>query len=478
MKYDVVLYNSTKQFGYRIGEHLGLAYISASLRKVGYKVKIVDSLLECISPKEAVDSISKLDFKIIGVSFLSYSWLETKQFIEGIRKIKSDIVIVVGGHFASFNYKELLRDIPEIDYVSVGEGEESFRLLVDAILNKNDVNDIPGLYSRSIFNSTVKPISDLDSLPFPSRDYLPFVLKNSGIAALNTSRGCYGVCTFCSVQNFYNRFADKKWRGRSVYNIIEEIQYLMKDYQATYFDFQDDNFMGPGFKGKERANKLALEIIKKKIKARFKFDLRVNDIDYDTLKLWKEAGLTYVLIGIESIVERDLSFYNKKITTTQIKNSIKILEDLGISYRLGTLFFNPYTLVEDVHDNLGFLNEINYYDPNMLSILNVYNGTKACDILREDGILEGCYYNYTWKFVNHNTEKFFDICKKNIKKSLIVRRYLNEHYHNFKYDGVFDRINQNFVYKLSSKFIKNEKYDSILLEFDERLNNVLKQFEE
>jgi radical SAM superfamily enzyme YgiQ (UPF0313 family) len=473
--YDVVLYNSTKLFGDNNGEHLGLGYIASALRDDGYKVKILDSLVEELTSEMAVEKLKNLNFPILGVSFLSYGWVATKEFITLIRNVKLDVKIIVGGHFASFTYKKILEDMPEIDYILLGEGEISFPALVKSIFNnKKNINSIGGIYSREVVNCKISPITNLDTLTFPARDYLPTVLRKGGKACLSTSRGCYGSCIFCSVQNFYSKYANKKWRYRSAENVVEEIQELYEKYDIDLFDFQDDNFMGLGNSGKERAQKIANLIQGKNIKAKFSFDLRVNDIDSDTLKLWKQVGLEEVLIGVESISEEDLNFYNKRLKPQQILDGIKTLDELGLRYRLGIILFNPFSKIKSINSNLKFMDEINYINPNILQVLNVYEGTKSYEILKEKNILKGNYYNYTWNFQDKVTGEYFETCLKALKKSLFIKKRCKKD--SLYISDTLDKLNQKFMLNVSQKFIDQDSYDQLLDEFSNELNFLYNNF--
>lgn len=471
-RYDVILYNSTRKFGNFSYEHLGLGYLASSLRKNGYKVKIIDSYLESLSPEEAVSKLSEYDFNILGVSFLSYSWEQTKVFVSLMKKVKPQIKIIAGGHFVSFVFKNILNDMPEIDYILLGECEFTLPKLVDSIYNNSALENLNGLYSRDLFNSDNSVITDLDKLEFPARDYLPIVLNKGGTAAISTSRGCYGSCSFCSVQKFYENYSIHKWRYRSPENILEEIQFLVKSYNIDFIDFQDDNFISGNKFGLDRANHLAKIIKESNIQCSFRFDLRVNDVSRDLLLQWKEVGLREVLIGIESIDEDDLKFYNKNITPKQVVDAIGTLDSIGLKYKLSTILFNPYSSIESINKNLTFLKKINYIDPTITSILNVYEGTPVCNKLKKENILKGPYYNYSWQFLDSKTQEYFNICIQYIKKTLSIKKLLTAMSNNV-FNDVYE-VNQNFMFELSEKFFYNVEYYSTLDKMDQLISKYMR----
>ena len=87
---------------------------------------------------------------------------------------------------------------------------------------------------------------DLDALPFPLRTEA--LLRLSEVNILG-SRGCYGRCTFCYINTFFNcasrAAAAGRWRKRSPENIIEEMDAIISRTGSRTFYFADPNFFGP-----------------------------------------------------------------------------------------------------------------------------------------------------------------------------------------------------------------------------------------
>ena len=97
-------------------------------------------------------------------------------------------------------------------------------------------------------------IEPLDSLPFPVRSDLFLQTVGGNILA---SRGCYGQCSFCYINNFYGNGC--QWRGRSPDNVAQEIAELYSRLSAHSIYFVDANFFGRGSEGRKRA----LEIVER-----------------------------------------------------------------------------------------------------------------------------------------------------------------------------------------------------------------------
>ena len=154
-------------------------------------------------------------------------------------------------------------------------------------------------------NPQVSHISDLDSLPFPARDLVPFeeYLKRSGgrwirmgarVVSVITSWGCPYRCTFCSVY----RVAGRKYRRRSPENVLDEIEELVKRYHAIVIAFEDDNLTAD----RKRAMALFEKIARKFPKLQWitPNNVSIKNLDFDLLKLMKASGCRSVNLAFES----------------------------------------------------------------------------------------------------------------------------------------------------------------------------------
>ncbi len=190
-------------------------------------------------------------------------------------------------------------------------------------------------------------VENLDALPFPVRTAAFLRLPEANILG---SRGCYGRCTFCSINAFFGR---APWRARTPENIIDEIDGLITQAGLKDFYFADANFFGPGERGQERARRIAALIKERNI--RFGIEGRVNDIHDKTIGALADAGLRHILIGIESGRDEALKRLNKMTTVAQNEEAIRILRKHGIEPNVGFIMFEPDSCLEDLRMNLEFL---------------------------------------------------------------------------------------------------------------------------
>jgi len=388
-------------------ESLGIAYIASSLRAEGHEVTLISSALRCLSVRATVRAIRKADPQVIGISILEVHAKRALALVDALRDAGIKAHIALGGHFPTFNHTRILRRLEGVDSITRGEGERTFSELVECLNRNQNLDGIEGLSFRDFAKIRVNPpralIEDLDVLPFPARDFAPLVLRQRSALSMSASRGCYANCSFCSIRAFYDLAPGPKWRTRSPERVVDEIEVLVQQFGHAPITFVDDQFVGPGKRGKAWAYQLGEEILRRKIGAPFTCSCRVNDIDRDLFGLLKEAGLTRVFVGVESGTERGLLTFNKRTTVAQNVNALATLDKLGIGYKIGFIFFDPYTTSEEVKQNLRFLSDIAPYwmgKRGMLSIepsLIVHDGTPIHARLKREDRLLGNYLRYGYR---------------------------------------------------------------------------------
>lgn len=397
---DVLLVNPPPSIKYRYKvEHLGMGYLAAVLRKKNFQVKIIDAPLMGLSLRETVEEILKTKISLImGFSVITpeafYNVIEILNFLTSI---KEGVYICLGGYFPTFWFKEILERFKEIDFIVISEGEITFLELATTLHNGKDIREVKGIAYRengNVILSQPRPlIKVLDELPFPDRDTIEHVIREGYPVAIYSSRGCKYSCTFCQISNFYRLCPGPRWRTRSATNVVNEIEFLNSMWGVKSFLFVDDAFIDATKESHVRACEIAAEIIRRKLKIRFAIQCRPDAVEKETLRILSEAGLYLVFLGIESGIERSLKYFKKGITLSQIRNSIRILNELGIEINAGFILSDPNTAWEELKKNLEFLKEVREAIPIELYTLKVLKGTELENVLRrENRLLVSVFY--------------------------------------------------------------------------------------
>ncbi len=368
-------------------------YAAGMLKSKGHDVEIVEGYLEGLDYAEIVSRVRVVKPDILGVHIV-YHWqkdLALFQFLETMKREGHVPSITAYGFYASIAHESILGSCHAIDSVIVGEPELPFVGLAGFTSFSNCIPRVPGIAMRNgsggISLQKQDAIADLDNIPFPVRTEAMYRLPEVNLLG---SRGCYGNCTFCSINSLYG--ASRSWRGRSPENIVQEIDAIIEERGSRDFYFTDPNFFGPGRMGQERA--LLLASLLKPRNIRIGIEGRVNDIHDETIGALVDAGLRHILIGLESGKDESLRRMNKMTTVAQNERALRILRGHGVEPNVGFIMFEPDSRLEDVRINFNFLkrNDLLKNLPVTANVLYhhqiVLEGTQAYRDLKRENRLE------------------------------------------------------------------------------------------
>lgn len=387
---------------------LGVAYLAAVLEKQNHQVKIIDAQIEEREATKKADGflnigmswqclerkIKEFSPEIIGISNLfSIQFPNVQRIAALVKKIKS-IPVIVGGAHPSALPKEVLSD-RNIDFVVIGEGEETLRDLLGCLQSGKDFSELDGLAyrrdSQIIINPKTKYISDLDKLPFPARHLLPtelyfksqnlhsYYLKSRPHATIITSRGCPGKCVFCSIHTVWGN----AWRARSAKEVVDEIEFLVKEYGIREVHFEDDNIS----LDRRRMLEICQEIINREIKIDWTTPngVAIQTLDEDLLIKMKESGCYHLFIAVESGNQQMLYKVIKKgLSLTNVLRIAKILKKLKIKTSAFFIFGVLGETKETIRDSINFAKKLDL-DDVWFSIATPYPGTELYRITKEKG---------------------------------------------------------------------------------------------
>jgi radical SAM superfamily enzyme YgiQ (UPF0313 family) len=329
---------------------------------------------------------------------------ENQALAARIKERWPECVTVLGHDFGSLNWPRILEECPEFDAVCVGEGEAAFSAVAAAVLNQQDFTRTPGIATRG--NRYVpSPAADFDSLPWPHRGDLRAVLDAGLSAAVYTSRGCPYRCTFCTTgENAARLPGTDRYRLRSLESVVAEIETIIKDYGVEHITLTDDLFLSKSPGSRERAEEFARRIIAMKRPVSFMIDCRVDSIDADLFRLLREAGLTRIFVGVETISPNQLDFYNKRYTRrgdrkTYIRRQLATARELGIEVIPGIITYHAETTVAELRDAVELIDACDMESAFFfLNRLIAYPGTPVYRRYKELGLLEQDWPVPKWSF--------------------------------------------------------------------------------
>jgi len=359
----------------------GLAYLAAVLSQSGYDVSIYDvDIVERTYGLEFGREYEQLQQYIDAVNDSDHPvWVEVRRVLE---EVKPDIVgitamttkiavalkiaalckewengcyVILGGPHPTLEPEQTLQ-CESVDFVVKGEGEDVLLNLVKAIeVGSEAIKEVSSICYRS--NGHIKHnmasdfIDNLDYIPQPARRLLMNVkdYNSEDMGAIMSSRGCPYHCTYCS------EIWGRKIRYRSIDNVMEEIEMVVKDYGVTMFTFRDDTFTV----GRSRAIELCEAIINSGLRIGWDCSTRVNLIDKKLLRLMFRAGCKAVKFGVETGSPRIMKEIDKGVTLEQIKETASLLNKSNVFWSAYFIMGLPMETEKDIEMTYQFMKELN-----------------------------------------------------------------------------------------------------------------------
>jgi radical SAM superfamily enzyme YgiQ (UPF0313 family) len=324
-----------------IGGHqapLGMLFLASFLEKHGVNVHIVDSEFEALNIMDVIARIEKIAPDLVGLTSTTVAFKNTIKLAEAIKKSRGNVPITIGGCHVTSNPEETL-NYSCFDYGVIGEGEETLLELARAISRKENISAIKGIVYRNrgdhhIIQTPRRPyVSDLDELPLPAYHLLDDVesyhpplgcYRYRPVFSMITTRGCPNRCIFCD-----NSVFGRKIRYHSAEYVLKAIQMLLDRYGAKEIAFVDDTFTV----NRNRLLRILKLIKKEKVNFAWTCMARVDTLDYELLKLMKDAGCWQISVGIESGDQKILDLIKKGIRIEQVRRVANWGHSLGISMK-------------------------------------------------------------------------------------------------------------------------------------------------
>lgn len=334
---------------------LGLLSIGTYLEQNGHSVHILDRCVE----KSSLNSVLS-DFKpnIIGISVMSSRGLKDAIKVSKIASCKN-IPVVWGGQLPTMQ-PELVLKSGLVDYISMGEGEETWLELLQAIEKEESVENVPGLAflkNHKPFFTACRPFMDLSKAPvlnwelIKTEKYMQPYLGCHRMMYIYSSKGCPFNCAFCSNVSFHK----STHRKRPNENVIKEIKYLIDNYKMDGVYFSDELWCTR----KSDMYDFCEKIHKNHLDFHWGVQLRLGMFDETDFQIMYNAGCRWIFFGIESGSEKILKSIHKNIELEKAKPTFDSLKRIGITSIASFIVGFPDETVEDLRETIKLIHSIN-----------------------------------------------------------------------------------------------------------------------
>ena len=364
---------------------LGLGYLAAVLEKNGYEVEVIDCQASKLNYEDYKKEIVKRPRDIVGVTAATRLYNSALEIIKITKEAYPNCLTLIGGPHVTFWDDKALQECPQLDVVFRREGELSLLEFVQRVEAGKGYFDVIGTTCRKgneIVRNPDRPyIENLDELPFPARHLwdLDAIRKAEDMFYLSTTRGCVYWCEFCCAVRMFGR----KYRLRSVKNVVDELEYLYKTYGGKYYTFCDDAFTVD----QTRTEELCNEIKKRGLIIQWNCGTRVDMVTKELLQKMKSAGCISVWFGVESGSQKVLDNMHKGISTEQTIRTVGWVIELGLKPAPNVLLGFPGETKESAWKTIKFAEKISPDEIAYFNVATPYPGTPMYDMVVANGWL-------------------------------------------------------------------------------------------
>lgn len=318
----------------------GIFFIAATLLKAGYNVDALDFHAydrylrykenRKIELEDIEAAIKTKNARVFAISSKTVAINRGFEIAKLVRKHHPEAKIVFGGLHPTLYGKEMLEEHPElIDFISVGEGEQTTLELMEYLDGKRDISTVKNLVYKDANGKTIQNQRrhvtevDLDSLPFPAYE---LICQESSpiVPRVLSARGCPHGCAFCTITHYY----DKKFKLRSPESVVDEVQYMVDNFGIEFYCLGDLTYQI----SRDNAHKICNLLIERGLNhVKWWCQTTVGRLNEEDLQLMKKAGCIQVAFGVEADDQNILNNMDKPINATKTEKQCRLVKEAGMT---------------------------------------------------------------------------------------------------------------------------------------------------
>ncbi len=376
--------------------------VLASLTPPEHEIKVFDENIEEIDYDWGAD--------LVGISVMTM--FAKRAYLISERFRSKGVKTVLGGIHPSMCAEEALE---HCDTVAIGEGEETWPVILRDAQN--------GMLKR-VYKAEKK--IDVKAYPGPLRSVLSSGRYFSDV--VQTTKGCPFNCEFCSVF----AYDGKNIRNKTVEQVLAEIKEIKGSsagYKKMSIFFADDNIISD--------RRFARELFKalKGLDLNWSCQASINIAqDDEMLRLMRESGCGAVLIGFESLSEKNLSLMDKKVNLRlNYIDAIKKIQSHGILVHASFILGYDFDTESTFDELISFIEESKLLMP-LINILTPFPGTKLFERFEKGGRI----IHKDWSKYDAKTVVFYPLLMTPEKLQEGYERVIRKIY---SFDSIYKKLN-------------------------------------
>lgn len=264
-----------------------------------------------------------------------------------LKKKNPKLKILFGGPQATLTAEATLTAFPWIDYIGLGEGENTIVPILRAV--RNGSLEMPeGVAYRTEQERIILkygPSCEVENLPVI--DYSSVDMSQVTSIPVDVGRGCPFGCTYCSTKTFWRR----EFRIKSVERIMEEISWLSDRYDIYNFAFVHDLFTA----NRQIVIEFCEEVLAQRLCITWSCSVRLDTLSDDLLEYMYKAGCRRIYLGIETGSPRLQKIINKNLNLELFANLLTYIEKYDIEFTCSFIYGFPEETDEDLSMTLEMI---------------------------------------------------------------------------------------------------------------------------
>jgi len=325
------------------------------------RAKVEPFLEHCLS------TVAWEDYSLVGFTSVFQQNIASLALAARVKRSHPALTICFGGA----NWEEVMgvalqAQFPFVDLAFSGEADESFPAVLAARREGRPVQGIRGVTASATNGvaalAPAERVLDMDAVPTPdfSAFFTQFRASQAGGAItpsllIETSRGCWWGerehCTFCGLNG-----ATMAFRSKSPGRVVGEISGLRKKHGVRTFNVVDDILDMTYFRS------VLPQLADAKLDIDFFWEIKSN-LTHEQVRLLRDAGVTSVQPGIESLSDHVLKLMRKGVTAFRNIELLKWCKEYGVKPYWNMLYGFPEETVEDYETTAALIPALWHLDP-------------------------------------------------------------------------------------------------------------------
>ncbi len=373
---------------------IGAAYMAAVAAQHGHHVETLDlCFLDALQP--ALDrAVDAADPEVIGISLrnldsssfpMNTSYIDDYEALITALRARSSAPIVLGGAGFTVMPSTIIEHLgAEIGVV--GEGEMAFPWVLQNLADSTPLTSTPEYRCEPVNGGVlVNPVTrikhlDITGIPMRERFDMDAYYERGGALNIQTKRGCYFECVFCS----YPLIEGSKVRMRTAQAVVDEIQMMRETRGIRHWFFVDNIFNVP----MRHAKDICEEIAARQLDIEWSGYLNPKFIDEELCRLMAASGCKAIEFGTDSGAASMIASLKKEFEPDDLRRASAMCHKYHLKFCHSLIFGGPGETLQTVTETIDLMEELKPTAVIAMTGIRVLPGTGMVEIALRDGQID------------------------------------------------------------------------------------------